>query len=542
MRKIIRLVSGLLAGALLGGCAGPGPPLPPPAPHTAQATVLPWPAPFGYGCNLGYYGPAWPDEQLAAAVQAAGGTTLRVSLPDQFLAQWGLDARRPAFATYAGRLHLRNLVCFVGEPSAEHRDPVTYPGSPEQSKLFANLYEPIWLPDSTINPRNYYAHYIYELVRRYGTNVRVWEVVNEPDFVHGQEHTRWLRHAPDPAELPNLRAPVYRYVRMLRITWEVVKHYQPTAYVAPGGLGYPGFLDALLRYTDNPRDGAPTPDYPTLGGAYFDVLAFHAYPAYDLRCRDWWHLGRFAYQRHSDAAAGQVVAHQQAMQAVLRRYGYDGRHYPAKHLIVTETNVSRRPADWRTSSDELQRNFALKTLVLAQRHGLRQVHFYRVGEGATAPPPGTAVSGETEFQLMGLYENLTASPVGQPRLTQLGEALRASSALLAGCSYNAAATAALRLPPAVDGSAFGSGGQLVAVLWARTTTDQSEAAQAHYTFPAAWCRPALRRYEWNYLPGTAGQPCPAEVALTGTPAFFAAVLPTLAAAKRGRKNNFYGNR
>ena len=59
--------------ALLASCAG-APATAPPVPHTAQAAVRPWPAPFGYGCNLGYYGPAWPDERLAAAVAAAGGT------------------------------------------------------------------------------------------------------------------------------------------------------------------------------------------------------------------------------------------------------------------------------------------------------------------------------------------------------------------------------------------------------------------------------------------------------------------------------------
>ena len=510
----------LLLGTLAACTAPERPPASPPAPHTAQAAVRPWPVAFGYGCNLGYYGPAWPDEQLAQAVHAAGGNTLRVSLPEQFLAQWGWEARRAAFRYYADSLHLRDLVCFVGDPSPAHRDPVTYPGCHEPSKLFANLYEPIWQADSTVNPHNYYAQYIYQLTQRYGQNIRVWEVVNEPDFINSTVNKDWLARAPAPAELPNVLAPIERYIRTLRITWEVVKKYQPAAYVAPGGLGYPEYLDALLRYTDNPRGGAPSAEYPATGGAYFDVLAYHVYPSYDLRHRNWWRAGRFAYTRTSDFAARQVLAHQAAMEAVLLRYGY-GTTYPRKHLLVSETNIGRRPSEWRAGTDELQRNFGLKALVLAQQAGIRQLHFYRVGEGADAPPPGTQVSGDTELALMGLYENLSRDQPGAQKLTELGRALRTCGLLLAGRPYNAAGTAALRLPPGVAGAAFGQGRRAVLVLWAITTTDQSEAASATYSLLAAWRLPTLTRYAWNYTPGTPGQPCPeASLALTGTPAFF----------------------
>ncbi|WP_460584274.1 glycoside hydrolase family protein [Hymenobacter arcticus] len=512
----------LLLGACLSACNAEPPARLPPAPHTAQVAVRPYPAAFGYGCNLGYYGPTWPDEQLARAVHAAGGNTIRVTLPEQFLVQWGWDVRKSTFSYYTDSLKFSNLTCFVGDPSPAHRDPVVYPGCPEPSHLFANLYEPIWNADSTVNPKNYYAQYIYQLTQRYGRHVRVWEVVNEPDYITGTLNRKWLDRAPAPAELPNVLAPIGRYIRTLRITWEVVKKYQPTAYVAPGGLGYPEFLDALLRYSDNPRDGAPNAEYPATGGAYFDVLDYHVYPSYDLRRRDWQRAGRFAYTRNSDFAAEQVIAHQQAMAAVLHKYGYDGTAYPRKHFLVSETNVGRRPADWRAGSDELQRNFGLKALVLAQQAGITQLHFYRVGEGAVAPPPGEAVSGDTEFQLMGLYESLTRDPPGRQKLTELGQALRTSGRLLAGRPYDAAGTAALHLPPGVAGAAFGTGPGAVLVLWAQARADQSEAAAATYPLPAAWQQPTLTRYAWNHVPGAAGQPCPGtSLALTGTPAFFA---------------------
>jgi hypothetical protein len=157
---------------------------------------------------------------------------------------------------------------------------VVYPGCKEQSKLFANLYEPIWNPDSTVNPNNYYAHYIYKLVKLYGRHIRFWEVINEPDFISDTSNEEWLTRPPHPAETSNIQAPIYRYIRTLRITWEIVKKYAPKAYVTPGGIGYPEYLDALLRYSDNPRDGALTPEYPATGGAFFDVVDYHVYPSY----------------------------------------------------------------------------------------------------------------------------------------------------------------------------------------------------------------------------------------------------------------------
>lgn len=524
-RSAWRSIGRGLLPALLTACAeAPPPALRLPLPHSAQSYVRPYTAPFGYGCNLGYFGAGWTDEQLATLARAAGSTTLRVTLPEQFLARWGWDARRAAFAHYTDSLRLQELVCFVGEPAPAHRDPVTYPGSPEQSKLFANLYEPIWRPDSTINPRNYYAYYLYQLLQRYGGQVRFWEVVNEPDFIHDQSNRAWLRRAPTPAETPNVRAPIYRYIRTLRITWEVVKKYRPGAYVTPGGLGYPEYLDALLRYSDNPRDGAITAEYPATAGAYFDVLDYHVYPAYDLRRRQWQRAGGFAYRRHSDAAAAQVLVHQQAMLAVLRRHGYDGRHYPAKPVIVTETNVSRRPADWRHGSDEMQRNFGVKALVLAQKSGIRQLHFYHLAETAEAPPPGQPAP-EAEFGLMGLYQNLQGQPPPEPRLTPLGQAVRTTAGLLAGLRYDAARTAALHLPAPAEGAAFTAAGRAVYVLWARTRQDGSEAAAATYTFPPNLAPPGLRRYAWNHNPRSGpAPPLPPTrtVTLDGTPAFFTA--------------------
>lgn len=39
---------------------------------------------------------------------------------------------------------------------------------------------------------------------------------------------------------------------MLRIASVVAKHVDPDAQIATGGIGYANFLDAILRYSDNP--------------------------------------------------------------------------------------------------------------------------------------------------------------------------------------------------------------------------------------------------------------------------------------------------
>jgi hypothetical protein len=172
----------------------------------------------------------------------------------------------------------------------------------------------------------------------------------------------------------------------------------------------------------------------------------------------------------------------------------------------------------------MQRNFGIKALVLAQQHDLRQLHFYQVGEATDAPPAGTAVSGEEEFKLMGLYENLSHTSPGHQRITQLGQALQTTSRLLRGLPYAASATKSLRLPDNVAGGAFTDGRRTVYVLWAKTQEDQSEAATANYSFPPELRVGKVIAHDWNAAPGSnTPAPHPAQgLVLTGTPTFFVA--------------------
>jgi len=489
-------------------------------PQTADTYVRPYTEAFQYGTNLGYYNDRWNDELLAGLAQQRGSHTLRPALPEYFVDQYGYDIRVNTFRAYTTTLGMKELTCFVEGPSAAHREATTYPGAAGQSKVFANLYEPIWQADGSVNANNYYAAYLYRLLLTYGDYVRFWEIVNEPDFTNMRDPKEWAGRPPAPGELVNLQAPVYSYIRMLRISYEVIHKYRPEAYVTTGGVGYPAFVDALLRYTDNPDGGRVTAQYPRGGGAYLDALSFHSYPSYELH--DWdGALGGFRYRRTSDGAARQVLTDQAAMQAVLNRYGYDGSQHPRKPLIITETNVSRRTSEDRTGSDELQRNFGIKTLVLSQQSGVGQLYFYSLGEGVNAPPAGQSVSGDGEIALMGLYENLNRDAPGQARPTQLGQGFASTSRLLYGYAYDPARTAALALPPAVDGAAFRQGSAYRYVLWAKALVDNSEQASATYSFPAAWNLGQLKRAEWDFA-STSQQTstAPQAIALSGSPAFF----------------------
>jgi hypothetical protein len=465
--------------------------------QTADSYVAPYSAGFQYGSNMGAYGNGWTDEGLAGLVQRAGGHSLRPTLPDYFV-DGRYDIRKSAFLAYGGTYGMRELTCIIGGPASAHADKKVYAGAPAPSKLFANLYEDIWAPNGSVNTNNYYAAYVYKLLLTYGTMVRFWEVVNEPDYLgSGSNPASWLNRAPLPAEQANTLAPFYHYVRMLRITYEVVKKYQPEARVTTGGIGYPQYLDALLRYTDNPVDGSVTTKYPRTGGAYFDVLNFHNYPSHALH---YWDnsISGFRYNRTSDYAAAQVINAKNDFVKVLGKYGYDGRLHPAKLFILTEVNVSRRTSQDRTGTDEMQRNFAPKALVLAQKNNIRQLYIYGVGESANAPAAGTSMPPGAEYALMGLYENLKRDAPGAARLTPEGQAFATTSRLLYGYQYDAARTATLALPTNIEGGAFVRNGSYRYVLWAKAATDNSEQASATYSFPASLGLNNLTRYKWTY--------------------------------------------
>ncbi len=435
-------------------------------------SYVPYTGNYAYGSNMGYFGAQFKDQDVAQLAYNAGVRTIRVSLPDWLITGYGVDSRIDAFKFYQS-LGMKDITAFVGEPN-------------NGTKIFSGLYEPVWLDTAKtqINPTNTFANYLYKTVKEYGPYVKFWEIINEPDFTYGSNgwqtpdvSTSWWNVNPSPDELGNLKAPVQSYVHELRVAYDVIKTLQPNEYVATGGIGYPSFLDAILRNTDNPSDGSVTSDYPQKGGAYFDVLSFHTYPMYSLRHWDN-SIMNFVYNRNSDAALDVYLGAQSDFQKVLKKYGYDGSTYPQKQWLVTETDIPQQTVgtDWGDAT--AANNFITKAHILGQANGIMQMYKYGLGENETDT---------SSFNKMGLYGDLAPSNTtvaNAPKTTQW-DAMFALSNSLYGKTYNSSRTSQLALPSNIRGAAFvDNGGNYTYVLWAKTTIDQSESASASYTFPS----------------------------------------------------------
>ncbi len=496
---------------------------------------------FLYGTNMGYFGPSWDDKSLAniAAgnpslnVAGAGVKSIRVSLPEQFLESWGYDVRLSEFNHY-GSLGIFDNVVMLGEPSSAHRND-KYPGCPDESGLFKNMYAAIWdggANGTPVNDTNYFALYVYKTVTRYKNQTKFWEIINEPDIDYGGRGWmppgmagNWWENNPDPCELGNLKAPVFHYIRTLRIAYEVIKSIDSNALVAPGGLGYPSFLDAILRNTDNPVDGSVSATYPLKGGAYFDVLSYHVYPAYSLKT---WsnEIGAMVYRRHSDAAVAEYIKLKNDMTQVLTNYGYNNTSYPIKYVICTESNISRvsfiNGGVALIGSDMAQKNYLMKTLIQSQKVGVSQFYSFVLGDSRNEN------DATNEYEVMGLYKNLIG--IGpllngnnySTQYTNSGIGFKTTSQLLRSKTYDGTRTSQMNLPAGIEGGAFKDASNNYAyALWAKTSVDQSEVATASYSFPAVMNMPAqLTKFEWDYsVTGVNTSIASSNIALTSTPIF-----------------------
>ncbi len=496
---------------------------------TANDYIKPYEGAFRYGSNMGYY-PPYNDNQLADIAAQAGVNAMRPGFFEHFAETWGYDIRHDAFNHYDS-LGIVENVCFIGYPSPAHRDNTIYCGK-DSSALFANMYEPIWdngENGTPVNEKNYYASFVYRTVKNYGKTVRFWEVWNEPDFATTFKTEMapglpgaWWNTNPDPCEY-NLHAPVMHYIRLLRISYEVIKTIDPNAYVCVGGIGFSSFLDVLLRQTDNPVDGSVTPQYPLRGGAYFDVLSYHSYPHIDNSVRQWSDkINGFEYFRHSDKAVEGVYKRKGNFETVLLKYGYDGQKFPKKPFMITECNIPAKPVGEFMGSYEAQRNFIMKALVKAQEQNLLQFHIYSLGELTFENQM------RNEFDMMGLYKKLEGEKIYNSPVTPTGIAYRTTSKILNGYTYDVDETAKLKLPQTVDGGAFKhpETKEVRYCLWAKTNKDQSEQAEATYTFPfeakeAGDTMANVGMMRWDYTQIEDVEVIPAtNVKLTATPMFF----------------------
>jgi len=478
----------------------------------ANVRVPPYDGPFRFGINFGFR-QGWNNQGLATASAEAGATSARIKLPEWLFQRYGYDSeyRNGNFPRYR-EVGLNDLTAFLIGPTPDHST------APEQknTELYSprNLYEPIWSAPGVVNPENYWASYVYQAVTTYRADVRIWEIWNEPDYTRWWDLTQrdWWERPPAADELPYWNDSVFAYIRLLRVSYEVIKAVDPDALVATGGLGYESFLHAVLRYTDNPADGSLTEDFPARGGAYFDVLSFHYYPAYatqDLATKQWYR------DTDSDSAVDAFATKVRNLRSQLLDFGYDGQTYPEKLWICTETGVASKPIEKSAGGPDLMRNYLAKLPIMAQASGVKQVHWFLL----TDQEPADAAS--NSYRHMGLYYDLQQVKPGEQVMKPSALGYLTASRLLSGRTLDRAAGEALGLLPQVRGYVFRDGsGRPTYVLWARTTGSQ-EAASADVTLAVEG---PVDRYEV-----AAGPAAPVErltpaggtirLTLTGAPTF-----------------------
>lgn len=245
-----------------------------------------------------------------------------------------------------------------------------------------------------MNENNFWALYIWKTVSIYKPYVKIWEVWNEPDYVSNWKVVdTWATSPPNKNDLPHWHGTIYEYIRLLRITYEVVKAVDPTAWVATGGLGYPYFLDAILRYTDEPNSGIVTDEYPSYGGAYFDCDAFHQYPQYGVTDLE---TGIKYDGEGSDSLSLKPAILKKNHEYILKKHGFDGVSYPKKIFVLTETGVSSVSVGGEVGGDEVRRNCMLKMPLRALEYDIKQYHYFVISDS----------DGKTVFQNMGDYYNI----------------------------------------------------------------------------------------------------------------------------------------
>ena len=302
----------------------------------------------------------------------------------------------------------------------------------------------------------------------------------------------------------------------------MIKSVDKEALVAVGGLGWPSYLDAICRYTDEPFEGKEDPaKYPFKGGAYFDCMSFHAYPHLDNSLKIWdEETGEFQYTRHSDAAVNGVWQLKNKFGAVLHKYGYDNEIYPEKYWICTEFNIPRRSFEGQIGSESAQVNFLIKTLITAQLNDMRQMHVYSIADENHENKP------DNPFAYMGLFQNLENVALDDARPNAIAWALKTTENLLQNTTYNTAQSKRLNLPTNVRGAAFRNAlGQFTYVLWAVTNQDQDESVEVNYAFPPEFTLKYVDAKPWHYSQsGTHYLMNAKQLRLTGSPLFLTETL------------------
>jgi PKD repeat protein len=231
------------------------------------------------------------------------------------------------------------------------------------------------------------------------------------------------------------------------------------------------------------------------GGAYFDAVLYNVFPHFDGSLATYDQaLGRLVYKRNTDAAAASIVRQRDSLQSVLKNYGYDGRQFPKKRFIIGEINVPRKAfsGSMNFGSEEVQRNFILKSYVTAAMNGIIQMNVKSVSEESDF------ATAEDASQVMGLYQKLNSPPPTRSLNIQ-GVAFKTVSELLFGLTYDSIRTKQLNLSQNATGAAFKSAtGKYTYALWSPAKSDLAEYGSTTYSFPTILGINNLYKREWTF--------------------------------------------
>ena len=196
---------------------------------------------------------------------------------------------------------------------------------------------PAWAAEIVCGPlngegREGMSDFLASLVSRYSQppyNVKYWELYNEPDNGDPERYSHYggcWGHDSD------------AYAAMLKDAYQTIKAADGEAEVLIGGVAYEDFDTDIfvVDFLDKVLDAG--------GGAHFDILNFHYYPAFD----DVWN-------RYGNDVAGKA----NYLRAEMERYGLN------KRLAITEVGQpTEGPAeDEQPYSDERTARYVVQAMV-----------------------------------------------------------------------------------------------------------------------------------------------------------------------------------
>ncbi len=200
-------------------------------------------------------------------------------------------------------------------------------------------YNPAWAAESAFGPiapehLADFGQFITALVERYdgdgidddpcGRVVRHWEFFNEPDG----NNVRWGNDGD-------------RYADMLAAAYPAAKLADPDVQVLFGGIAYDWFEDDgghfVRSFLTDVLDAG--------GGAYFDVMNFHVYPAFAPR---WTNIGPGLAEKSAE------------IRAVLAGYGLN------KPMMITESGAHSNDDPGSPSTPEIQASYVVELFTQAK--------------------------------------------------------------------------------------------------------------------------------------------------------------------------------